>query len=187
MAAAEKLSAPGGVGASATPARTAIVCVISSLLNELKYLQGLSFNRVTLRLNGIPRTLEFPVPVRDSKVVLKQLQVGSGRRTFAAGCCGGVGVVVESLPRRGFAAWIVYPAGAGARKIAIDAGALDGGSCWGKDNVGLPGVGTHRPDAFVMRGFSSRLGPGLRRGGAKRWGFALRFDITGLLWRRRCG
>src|SRR5580658_6807228 len=49
-----------------------LLFVIASLLNEL--MQGLSFNRVTLKLNDVPRTLEFPVPVRDAKVILKQLQ-----------------------------------------------------------------------------------------------------------------
>src|SRR5258708_3916967 len=54
-----------------------LLFVISSLINEL--MQGISINRVTLGLllankSEHRRTLEFPVPVRDPKVVLKQLQ-----------------------------------------------------------------------------------------------------------------
>ena len=99
-----------------------LLFVISSLLNEL--MQGLSFNRVTLKLNDVPRTLEFPVPVRDSKVILKQLQFDLEAHPPQSAILS-VEVQLNPVEAARFATRLVHPASARARKTAIDAGALD--------------------------------------------------------------
>ena len=88
-------------------------------------MQGLSFNRVTLKLNDVPRTLEFPVPVRESKVILKQLQFDLEAHPPQAAILS-VEVQLNPSGAARFAARLVHSASACAGKIATDAGALDG-------------------------------------------------------------
>ena len=128
-----------------------LLFVIASLLNEL--MQGLSFNRVTLRLNGIPRTLEFPVPVRDPKVILKQLQFDLEAHPPQAAILG-IEVQLNPVEARVLQHGLFIPQAPAPEKLQLTLARLT--ALLGEGNVGSPELlDTHRPDAFVMRGFSS--------------------------------
>ncbi len=157
-----------------------LLFVISSLLNEV--MQGLSFNRVTLKLNDVPRTLEFPVPVRESKVVLKQLQLDLEAHSPQAAVVS-VEVLLNPTEARVLQHGLFIPQAPAPEKLHLTLARLTG--LLGKDNVGSPELlDTHRPDAFVMRAFSAEAAAG----GSEPVAICdLRFGTTGLLWRRRCG
>jgi protein ImuB len=128
-----------------------LLFAIASLLNEL--MQGLSFNRVTLGLNGIPRTLEFPVPVRDPKVVLRQLQFDLEAHPPQAAILG-VEVQLNPVEARVLQHGLFLPQAPAPEKLQLTLARLT--ALLGEGNVGSPElVDTHRPDAFVMRAFSS--------------------------------
>ena len=128
-----------------------LLFVIASLLNEL--MQGLSFNRVTLRLNGNPRTLEFPVPVRDPKVILKQLQFDLEAHPPQAAILG-IEVQLNPVEARVLQHGLFIPQAPVPEKLHLTLARLT--ALLGEENVGSPELlDTHRPDAFVMRGFSS--------------------------------
>jgi len=128
-----------------------LLFVISSLLNEL--MQGLSFNRVTLKLNDVPRTLEFPVPVRESKVILKQLQFDLEAHPPQSAI---VSVEVQLNPTdpRVLQHGLFIPQAPAPEKLQLTLARLT--ALLGEGNVGSPELlDTHRPDAFVMRAFSA--------------------------------
>jgi protein ImuB len=128
-----------------------LLFVIASLLNEL--MQGISFNRVTLRLNGNPRTLEFPVPVRDPKVVLKQLQFDLEAHPPQAAILG-IELQLNPVEARVLQHGLFIPQAPAPEKLQLTLARLT--ALLGEGNVGSPELlDTHRPDAFVMRGFSS--------------------------------
>lgn len=134
-----------------------LLFVISSVLNEL--MQGLSFNRVTLKLNEVPRTLEFPVPVRESKVVLKQLQLDLEAHSPQAAIVS-VEVQLNPVEARVLQHGLFIPRAPAPEKLHLTLARLTG--LLGKDNVGSPELlDTHRPDAFAMRAFSSDAAAGL--------------------------
>jgi len=128
-----------------------LLFVISSLLNEL--MQGLSFNRVTLKLNQIPRTLEFPVPVRDSKVILKQLQFDLEAHPPQSAILR-VEVQLNPTDPRVLQHGLFIPQAPAPEKLQLTLARLT--ALLGEGNVGSPELlDTHRPDAFVMRAFSA--------------------------------
>jgi len=132
-----------------------LLFLISSLLTEL--MQGRSFNRVTLGLaldnrTQHRRTLEFPVPVRDSKVVLKQLQFDLEAHPPQAAI---VGLHVELNPAdpRALQHGLFIPQAPAPEKLQLTLARL--AALVGADNAGSPELlDTHRPDAFHMRPFS---------------------------------
>jgi protein ImuB len=133
-----------------------LLFVIASLLNEL--MQGLSFNRVTLGLllqkrTEHRRTLEFPVPVRDPKVVLKQLQFDLEAHPPQAPILG-IEVQLNPAEARVLQHGLFIPQAPAPEKLQLTLARLT--ALLGEGNVGSPELlDTHRPDAFVMRGFSS--------------------------------
>jgi protein ImuB len=128
-----------------------LLFVISSLLNEL--MQGLSFNRVTLKLNNVPRTLEFPVPVRDSKVILKQLQFDLEAHPPPSTILS-IEVQLNPTEARVLQHGLFIPQAPAPEKLQLTLARLT--ALLGEGNVGSPElVDTHRPDAFVMRAFSA--------------------------------
>ncbi len=128
-----------------------LLFVISSLLNEL--MQGLSFNRVTLTLNRIPRTLEFPVPVRDAKVILKQLQFDLEAHPPQSAIVS-VEVQLNPTEARVLQHGLFIPQAPAPEKLQLTLARLT--ALLGEGNVGSPELlDTHRPDAFVMRAFSA--------------------------------
>ncbi len=130
-----------------------LLFVISSLLNEL--MQGLSFNRVTLKLNDVPRTLEFPVPVRDSKVILKQLQFDLEAHPPQSAIVS-VEVQLNPTEARVLQHGLFIPQAPAPEKLQLTLARLT--ALLGEGNVGSPELlDTHRPDAFVMRAFSAEV------------------------------
>jgi len=128
-----------------------LLFVISSLLNEL--MQGLSFNRVTLKLNDVPRTLEFPVPVRESKVILKQLQFDLEAHPPQSAILS-VEVHLNPTEARVLQHGLFIPQAPAPAKLQLTLARLT--ALLGEGNVGSPElIDTHRPDAFVMRAFSA--------------------------------
>jgi protein ImuB len=128
-----------------------LLFVISSLLNEL--MQGLSFNRVTLTLNQIPRTLEFPVPVRESKVILKQLQFDLEAHPPQSAIVS-VEVQLNPTEARVLQHGLFIPQAPAPEKLQLTLARLT--ALLGEGNVGSPElIDTHRPDAFAMRAFSA--------------------------------
>ena len=128
-----------------------LLFVISSLLNEL--MQGLSFNRVTLKLNDVPRTLEFPVPVRESKVILKQLQFDLEAHPPQSAILS-VEVQLNPAEARVLQHGLFIPQAPAPEKLQLTLARLT--ALLGEGNVGSPELlDTHRPDAFVMRAFSA--------------------------------
>ena len=128
-----------------------LLFVISSLLNEL--MQGLSFNRVTLKLNDVSRTLEFPVPVRESKVILKQLQFDLEAHPPQSAILS-VEVQLNPTEARVLQHGLFIPQAPAPEKLQLTLARLT--SLLGEGNVGSPELlDTHRPDAFVMRAFSA--------------------------------
>jgi protein ImuB len=132
-----------------------LLFLISSLLIEL--MQGRSFNRVTLGLvldNRAEhrRTLEFPVPVRDSKVVLKQLQFDLEAHPPQAAILG-IHVELNPVAPRALQHGLFIPQAPAPEKLQLTLTRL--AALVGADNVGSPELlDTHRPDAFRMRPFS---------------------------------
>ena len=137
-----------------------LLFVIASLLNEL--MQGFSFNRVTLVLTlqthagqkrpEHRRTLEFPVPVRDSKTVLKQLQFDLEAHPPVAAITA-VEVHLHRAEARELQHGLFIQRAPAPEKLQLTLARV--AALLGEDNVGSPELlDTHRPDAFVMRAFS---------------------------------
>jgi protein ImuB len=137
-----------------------LLFVIASLLNELMEMlagQGLAANRVTLGLalagkSEHRRTLEFPVPVRDPQVLLKQLQFDLEAHPPQAAIVG-VEVRLHPVEPRVLQHGLFVPQAPAPEKLHRTLARLT--ALLGEGNVGSPHLlDTHRPDAFVMRPFA---------------------------------
>jgi len=118
--------------------------------------------------------------VRESKVVLKQLQLDWS--AFSAGCDCERGGAVESGGGAGLQHGLFIPQ-APARRNAFDAGAVDG--LLGRTMLGRLNCWTRIGGCFRDAGFRQDYGEtaaGERAGGA-----AICVSVYRLLWRRRCG
>jgi protein ImuB len=149
-----------------------LLFVIASMLNEL--MQGASFNRVTLglKLQNEPkhcRTLEFPVPVRDPKVILKQLQFDLEAHPPQAAITG-VHVQLNPVEPRPLQHGLFLPQAPAPEKLQLTLARLT--ALMGEGNVGSPELlDTYRPDAFVMRTFSPEAAPRPTQPAAFRFAF----------------
>ena len=132
-----------------------LLLVLSALLREL--MQGLSFNRVTLGLTLEKRplhqrTLEFPVPVCDPQVMLKQLQFDLEAHPPSAAITA-VDVQLRRVPARSLQHGLFVPQSPAPEKVQLTLARL--AVLMGEGNVGSPELlDTHRRDAFVMRAFA---------------------------------
>ena len=132
-----------------------LLFAIAPLLSEL--MQRISVNRVTLGLllanqSEHRRTLEFPVPVHDPKVVLKQLQFDLEAHPPRAAVTG-VEVQLNPAEPRVLQHGLFIPQAPAPEKLQFTLARLS--ALMGPGNVGSPELlDTHRPDAFVMRAFS---------------------------------
>jgi protein ImuB len=132
-----------------------LLFVIASLINEL--MQGLSFNRVTLGLNLTSKsehrcTLEFPVPVHDHKIVLKQLRFDLEAHPPKSAIVA-VRVHLNPVAPRVLQHGLFLPQAPAPEKLQLTLARLT--ALMGEGNVGSPELlDTHRPDAFVMRPFN---------------------------------
>ncbi len=137
-----------------------LLFVISSQLTELLEAlerNGLATNRVTLGLKLVKnrqhaRTLEFPVPVRDPKVILKQLQFDLESHPPQAAIVG-IHVRLNPVEPRTLQHGLFLPKAPAPEKLQLTLARLT--ALVGEGNVGSPKLlDTHRPDAFVMQAFS---------------------------------
>jgi protein ImuB len=141
--------------------------VLSSMLGELVEAlerQGLATNRVTLDLklagrnadNPHRRVLEFPVPVRDPKVILKQLQFDLEAHPSKAAILG-VGVALNPVEPRTLQHGLFTPQAPTPEKLQLTLTRLT--ALAGEGNVGSPYLlDTHRRDAFRIREFVPEQG-----------------------------
>lgn len=149
-----------------------LLFVIASLLHEL--MQGISFNRVTLGLALTNKsehhcTLEFPVPVRDSKVVLKQLQFDLEAHPPKSAIVA-VRVHLNPVAPRVLQHGLFLPQAPATEKLQLTLARLT--VLMGEGNVGSPELlDTHRPDAFVMRPFNPEASAPMPVGGRLRFAF----------------
>jgi protein ImuB len=141
-----------------------LLFVISSMLGELMEAlerQGLATNRVTLDLKLAgkignseaqhKRTLEFPVPVRDPKVILKQLQFDLEAHPPKAAILR-VGIMLNPVEPRTLQHGLFTPQAPAPEKLQLTLARLT--ALAGEGNVGSPYLlDTHRRDAFRMRAF----------------------------------
>jgi protein ImuB len=137
-----------------------LLFVLSPALEELMDALGrrsLAANRVTLGLKLTnktthQRTLEFPVPVRDAKVILKQLQFDLEAHPPKAAILA-IGVRLNPAEPRTLQHGLFVPQAPAPEKLQMTLARLT--VLMGEANVGSPELlDTHRPDAFVMRAFS---------------------------------
>ena len=138
--------------------------VLSSMLSELMEAlarQGLAANRVALdlRLAGPAhsraphrRTLEFPVPVHDPNVILKQLQFDLEAHPPKAAILG-VRISLNPVEPRTLQHGLFTPQAPAPEKLQLTLARL--AALAGEGNVGSPYLmDTHRRDAFRMRTFA---------------------------------
>jgi protein ImuB len=137
-----------------------LLFVISSMLQELMEAlrrQGLATNRVTLGLRLVKqaehkRTLEFPVPVREAQVILKQLQFDLEAHPPKFAILG-VQVHLNPVEPRPLQHGLFVPQAPAPEKLSLTLARLT--ALVGEGNIGSPELlNTHRPDAFQMRAFS---------------------------------
>lgn len=137
-----------------------LLFVLSSLLQELMEAlrkQGLATNRVTLGLRLVKqgehkRTLEFPVPVRDPQVILKQLQFDLEAHPPQSAILG-VHVHLNPVEPRALQHGLFVPQAPAPEKLSLTLARLT--ALVGEGNAGSPALlNTHRPDAFQMQTFS---------------------------------
>jgi protein ImuB len=151
-----------------------LLFVLSSLLRELMGKlehNGLATNRVNLLLRlerralvqqdqrttkscppEHPRVLEFPVAVRDAKVILKQLQFDLEAHPPASAIVG-LSVRLNPIQPRGMQHGLFIPQAPAPEKLQLTLTRLR--MLMGEANVGSPEMAdTYRRDAFVMRAFS---------------------------------
>jgi protein ImuB len=140
-----------------------LLFVLSSLLQELMEAltrQGLATNRVTLGLRLVKRSehkriLEFPVPVRDSQVLLKQLQFDLEAHPPQAAILG-VRIHLNPVEPRPLQHGLFIPQAPAPEKLSLTLARLT--ALVGEGNAGSPELlDTHRPDAFRMRTFSPEV------------------------------
>jgi protein ImuB len=158
-----------------------LLFVIASLLNELMEMlaqQGLAANRVTLGLvlgnkSEHRRTLEFPVPMRDPKVLLKQLQFDLEAHPPQAAIVG-VQVHLNPVEPRVLQHSLFVPQVPAPEKLHLTLARL--AALLGEVNVGSPHLlDTHRRDAFVMRAFSPEASGNSKPPATKTLRFAFRY------------
>ena len=119
--------------------------------------QGFATNRVTLGLKLVKgathkRTLEFPVPVRDVQVILKQLQFDLEAHPPTAAILG-VEVKLNPVEPRAMQHGLFIPQTPAPEKLSLTLARLT--ALVGEGNAGSPELlDTHRPDAFQMRTFA---------------------------------
>jgi len=137
-----------------------LLFVLSSMLQELMEAlarQGLATNRVTLGLrlakeSEHKRTLEFPVPVRDPQVLLKQLQFDLEAHPPQAAILG-VEIHLNPVEPRALQHGLFIPQAPAPEKLSLTLARLT--ALVGEGNAGsVELLDTHRPDAFRMRMFS---------------------------------
>jgi protein ImuB len=137
-----------------------LLFVLSSMLQELMTAlecQGFATNRVTLGLALVKRashkrTLEFPIPVRDVQVILKQLQFDLEAHPPAAAILG-VEVKLNPVEPRALQHGLFIPQAPTPEKLSLTLARLN--ALVGDGNAGSPELlDTHRPDAFRMRTFA---------------------------------
>lgn len=137
--------------------------VMSSMLGELAAAlerRGLAANRVTLALLLVnrtrhERTLEFPMPVRDPKVILKQLQFDLEAHPPRAAILG-VRVQLRPAEPRALQHGFFTPQAPAPEKLQLTLARLT--ALVGEGNVGSPMLfDTHRRDAFAMRTFAPEV------------------------------
>ncbi len=108
---------------------------------------------------NVVRTLEFPVPVRDPQVVLKQLQFDLEAHPPQAAILG-VQLHLNPVEPRALQHGLFIPQAPAPEKLSLTLARLI--ALVGEGNAGSPELlDTHRPDAFLMRTFSpeKNLGP----------------------------
>ena len=141
-----------------------LLFVLSSLLNELTAAlarQGLATNCVHLGLSldwvkdekrqEHHRTLEFPVPVREPQVILKQLQMDLEAHPPIAAILG-LCVRLDPVQPRALQHGLFIPQAPAPEKLQLTVTRLK--ALMGEGSVGSPQLlNSHRPDAYVMRAF----------------------------------
>ncbi len=154
-----------------------LLFVIAPLVNELMELlarQGLAAHRVTLGLvlenkSEHRRTLEFPVPIHDPKILLRQLQFDLETHPPQAAI---LAVQVHLIPGepRVLQHGLFVPQVPAPEKLQLTLARLT--ALLGEGNVGSPELlDTHRPDAYVMRSFSPETPACPTQPGAFRFAF----------------
>lgn len=157
-----------------------LLFVIAALLNDLMerlMQQGLATNRMTLGLilankSAHRRVLEFPVPLRDPKVLLKQLQFDLEAHSPQAAIVG-VQVHLNPVEPRVLQHGLFVPQAPAPEKMQLTLARLT--ALLGERNIGSPYLlDTHKRDAFVMRAFSPEA-PEVHSSEAKTLRFAFRY------------
>lgn len=130
---------------------------ISALLNDVVRRladHSLATDQITLNLNLAnstehTRTMEFPVPVCDSRVILKQLQLDLEAHPPSAPILG-LELTLRPAKPRSLQNGLFVPAAPEPEKLQVLIAKLT--ALCGKDCVGSPELlDTHRPDAYRMR------------------------------------
>ncbi len=138
-----------------------LLFLLSSMLQELMEAlarQGLATNRVRLGLRLVKhapheRTLEFPVPIRDPQVLLKQLQFDLEAHPPQAAILG-VAVHLNPVEPRSLQHGLFLPQAPAPEKLSLTLARLT--ALVGEGNAGSPELlDMHRPDSFRMQVFSS--------------------------------
>lgn len=109
------------------------------------------------------RTLEFPVPVRDPQVILKQLQFDLEAHPPQAAILG-VEIHLHPAEPRALQHGLFIPQAPAPEKLSLTLARLT--ALVGEGNAGsVELLDTHRPDAFRMRPFSpSMFGQSIEKG-----------------------
>jgi protein ImuB len=137
-----------------------LLFLFASMLGELTGKleeQSLAANRVHLALelenkSEHRRTLEFPVPVRDSKILLKHLQLDLEAHPPTAAIVA-IRLRLDPAKPRVLQNGLFVPAAPAPDKLQVVLARVAG--LVGEGHVGSPEVlNTHRPDAFRIRKFS---------------------------------
>jgi len=138
----------------------ALAFILSRLLNDLctkLTSRALATNEIRLRLvlENAPDhhvTLRLPVPMLDARAFLKMLQLDLNGHTPGAAVLK-VFLHLEPVKPRRTQRGLFLPASPEPEKLELTIARLR--HLVGEDHVGTPEVSnTHRPDAFVMRGFA---------------------------------
>jgi protein ImuB len=146
-----------------------LLFVLSSKIRELTTAlehNGLAANRVTLRLTlekrlldpkpVRQRVLEFPVPVRDAAVILKQLQFDLEAHPPEAAIVA-FEIKLHPAEPRTVQHGLFVPQAPPPEKLQLTLARLT--ALVGEGNAGSPELlDTHRRDAFVMRAFAPEQG-----------------------------
>jgi protein ImuB len=133
-----------------------LLFLLASLLGELMgKLEAANRIHLALELENKSehrRTLEFPVPVRDSKILLKHLQLDLEAHPPQAAVAA-IRIRLDPAKPRVLQNGLFVPAGPAPDKLQVVLARVAG--LVGEGRVGSPEVlNTHRPDAFRIRAFS---------------------------------